>query len=305
MVEPLDLNSLVEEMGHLLQAAVAKNALVRYNLSKGIPTVEADSSQIRQVVMNLITNASDAVEETSGVVTVTTGCRECDKSYLTDTLLDDELESGQYVFLEVSDTGCGMTNEVQERIFDPFFSTKPMGRGLGMAAVLGIVRGHRGAIKIYSEPGKGTTFKVLLPASDKRTKETEKVSWSSDQWRSEATVLVIDDEESVRDIASMVLSELGIRVLLAPDGREGLDVFEKNQDQIDLVILDLTMPHMGGIEVFDRMKAISQDVKIIFSSGFSKDEATGQLSGKGLSGFIQKPYMPADLIKIVRETLEG
>ena len=165
VVEAIDLNRLVEEMGHMLEVSISKKAVLRYNLAQPLPAVEADATQIRQIIMNLVINASEAIGDKSGVIAITTGCLECDEAYLQDVWLTDPIPTGLYVFLEVADTGCGMDEETLAKIFDPFFTTKFTGRGLGMAAVLGIVRGHKGAIKVYSEPGKGSTFKVLLPAS--------------------------------------------------------------------------------------------------------------------------------------------
>ncbi len=305
IVEPINLNKLVEEMGHLLQAATAKNAVIRYNLEKELPSIEADSSQIRQVVMNLITNASDAVEGTSGVVTITSGSRECDRKFLAETLFGQDLAEGAYVFLEVSDTGHGMDKEVLDKIFDPFFTTKPMGRGLGMAAVLGIVKGHSGTIMLSSKPGSGTTFKIFFPASDKPYAEKTGMPADLEGWRGDGTILVVDDEESVLDIAESILTDLGFTVLTAPDGREGLKMFKEKVDEIDLVILDMTMPHMGGVETFREMSRAKKDVKVILSSGFSEEDATAEFNDKGLMGFIQKPYLPAALINIVREALDG
>ena len=305
VVVPVDLNKLIEEMGHLLQAAVAKSAVIRYCFADGLPAIEVDSSQIRQIVMNLITNASDAVADTSGVVTITTGTMECDSDYLSETFLDENLTEGTYVFMEISDTGHGMDKETQAKIFDPFFTTKPTGRGLGMAAVLGIVRGHNGAIKLYSEPGKGTTFKVLFPMSDKQYTEKTLLPTALIDWKASGTILVVDDEETVLDLAETILSDFGFTVLTAPDGREGLKVFRENPDRIDLVILDMTMPHMGGVETFREMRRAKKDVKVILSSGFSEEDATTQFNGKGLMGFIQKPYLPVALIDKVKEALEG
>jgi PAS domain S-box-containing protein len=166
VIEPLDLRGVVEQMTHLLEVSVSKNAVLRYEYGRGVPHVDADATQVRQVIMNLVTNASDAIGERSGVVSVATGAMECDRAYLSETYLDDDLEEGVYAYIEVSDSGSGIEPDSVDKIFDPFYSTKFTGRGLGLAAVLGIVRGHRGAIKVYSEPGEGSTFKALFPARE-------------------------------------------------------------------------------------------------------------------------------------------
>ncbi|HIJ81871.1 MAG TPA: PAS domain S-box protein [Desulfuromonadales bacterium] len=164
-VERIDLNRLLDEMTNMLEVSISKKALLRFNLHKHLPPVDADASQMRQIVMNLAINASEAIGDASGVIAITTGCMNCDHTYLKDVLLEENLTDGLYVYLEISDTGCGIDRETLPKVFDPFFSTKFVGRGLGLAAVMGIVRAYKGAIKVYSEPGKGCTFKILLPAS--------------------------------------------------------------------------------------------------------------------------------------------
>ena len=288
VIEQIDLNILLEEMLHMLEVSISKKALIRLNLARNLPTVEVDATQIRQVVMNLVINASEAIGDRSGVIAITTGCMDCDKSYLKDVWLVENIEEGFYLYLEVTDTGCGMDKETMEKIFEPFYTTKFTGRGLGMAAVLGIIRGHRGAIKIYSEPGKGTTFKILLPASSKPS-EIFNYACTGDHWQGEGTVLLVDDEETVRSIGKEMLQEFGFEVITANDGREALDVF-KNNLAINLVILDLTMPHMDGEQCFRELKTIRADIRVIMSSGYNEHEVTQKFVGKGLAGFIQKPY---------------
>jgi PAS domain S-box-containing protein len=298
MVESLDMNRLLEEMLHMLEVSISKKAVLRLNLHRPLPLVDADASQVRQILMNLVINASEAIGDRSGVITVTTGCMECDSAYLKDVWLAENLSDGLYVYLEISDNGCGMDSETLGCIFDPFFTTKFTGRGLGMAAVLGIVRGHRGAIKVYSEPGHGTSFKILLPASGKPvgsfTEETE-----NEEWRGSGTVLLVDDEENVRSIGKEMLEELGFTVITANDGRFALDVFAATPG-IHFVILDLTMPHMDGEQCFRELRRIDPDVCVLMSSGYNEQEVTQKFSGKGLAGFIQKPYKMSELRKAIR-----
>ncbi len=306
VVERLDLNRLVEETAGLLKTVISKRVVLRFDLAPDLPPVEADATQIRQVVMNLITNASEAIEDRNGMVTVATGVLEADRAYLSGTYLDESLPEGRYVYLEVSDTGCGMDEETRSRIFDPFFTTKFTGRGLGLAAVLGIVRGHGGAIKVYSEAGKGTSVKVLLPEAEGRAPEGRPEPGASREgWRGQGLILVVDDDAPVRQVAAMMLEDAGFRVLQAADGREGVELLRSYADEIAAVLLDLTMPRMSGEEAFREMRRIRPDVPVILSSGYNEQDATNRFSGKGIAGFIQKPYRSAALLAELRKVLEG
>ena len=304
VVEPLSLSRVVEEMSHLLGAVISKGVVLKFDFSEDLPPIEGDAAQIRQVVMNLILNGSDAIGDTSGVVTVSTGVVQADRAYLSATYLDWDLPEGYYVYVEISDTGHGMDAQTQRKIFDPFFSTKFSGRGLGLAAVLGIVRGHHGAVKVYSEVGKGTTIKVLLPAAEEPEPVRMVRPRDADDWRGHGLVLVVDDEEMIRDTARMILEAVGFEVLLAADGREAVEVFRERGHEIRVVLLDMTMPHMGGEEAFSELRRIRDDVRVILSSGYNEQEATNRFAGKGLAGFIQKPYPPMKLAEILRAILD-
>jgi CheY-like chemotaxis protein len=223
---------------------------------------------------------------------------DCDRNYLKDVWLDENITEGLYVYLEIADTGCGMDKETMAKLFDPFFTTKFTGRGLGMAAVLGIVRGHKGAIKVYSEPKRGTTFKILLPASS-RPVEIFNGEADADDWKGEGRVLLVDDEETVRGVGSEMLMELGFTTITANDGREAVEIF-KNTPDISFVILDLTMPHMDGEQCFRELGKLNPDVKVIMSSGYNEQEVTQKFAGKGLAGFIQKPYK----LSVLKEALK-
>ncbi|MFW5738786.1 MAG: PAS domain S-box protein [Myxococcota bacterium] len=303
VVQPLDLSKLVEEMIHLLETVISKKATLRLDFARDLPAIEADATQIRQVVMNLITNASDALGDDGGMIVVRTGSMAADEAYLRTTYLDEALEAGRYVFMEVSDTGHGMDADTVQRVFDPFFSTKFTGRGLGLAAVIGIVRGHRGAIKVYSEPGRGTCFKVLFPAVPAPTPSSAPEAEGGAQWESSGTVLVVDDEETVRSVARVVLERHGFEVVTANDGAEALDVFDARAGGVELIILDMTMPRMGGEETFREVRKRDSAVRVLLSSGFNEQEAIHRFAGRGLAGFIQKPYTPAELIERVRAIL--
>jgi PAS domain S-box-containing protein len=304
VVESLNMTALVEEMTHMLEVSISKKALLRFNFSPDLPAVDADATQLRQVIMNLVINASEAIGDTSGVIAISTGAMECDSAYLADTWINDRLPEGLYVYLEVADTGCGIEREAIPKIFDPFFTTKFTGRGLGMAAVLGIVRGHKGAIKVYSEPGKGTTFRLLLPVSP-GTAHQHAGPTDDDAWRGSGTVLLVDDEETIRALGKDMLKELGFTAVTASDGREALDVFDRNRDGIVCVILDLTMPRLDGEQTFRELRRIKPDVRVIMSSGYNEQEVTQKFAGKGLAGFIQKPYKLMEVSRKLREVLEG
>ena len=298
VLEPVDLNRLVREMTAMVEVSLCKKALLRFYLADQLPCIVADPTQIRQIVMNLAINASEAIGDQSGVITIATGSRDCDRGYLSQSWLSEELPEGHYVFLEVADTGCGMSKETVERIFEPFFTTKFTGRGLGMAAILGIVRGHKGAIKVYTEPGKGSSFKILLPATE-RPVESDNAGSTVDGWRGKGTVLLVDDEETVREVACEMLKALGFEVISAVDGREAVELYRVKGDRIDLVLMDLNMPNLNGEEAFHALRHMDPQVRVILSSGFSEQEVTRKFLGKGLAGFIQKPYTLATLGNVI------
>jgi two-component system cell cycle sensor histidine kinase/response regulator CckA len=290
-------------MAHLLEASISKKVALRYDLAEVPMPIEGDPTQLRQVVMNLIINASDALDDESGVVTVSTGVMQATRDYLADAYLNVELPAGLYAYVEVIDTGCGMDEETLSKIFDPFFTTKFPGRGLGLAAVLGIVRGHRGALKVQSAPGRGSSFRVLFPCTDQPAVPAEAEEALREPSRGAGTVLVVDDEESVRAVARLMLERGGFSVLTAADGRAAVEVFREHRDRIALVLLDLTMPHLSGEEVLRELRHIRADVRVILSSGYNEQEVAQHQTEEGLVEFIQKPYSPAALIEKVRAAL--
>jgi len=301
-VTPISLSSLVEKMAKLLEVSIQKGVTLRYNLDDRIPLIDADLAQMQQVIMNLITNANEALEGNKGVITIATGVMDVDQGYLASAYAENNLKVGQYVFVEVSDTGCGMSTEQQARMFEPFYTTKVMGRGLGMSAMLGIVRGHDGAIKIYSELGKGTAIKVFFPVSDaleanEKVVETERTNLSG------VTVLVVDDEPMLRDVAVSLLEFSGVHVITAENGKDGIEKYFDHKNEIDIVLLDMMMPVMNGEETFQKLRAIDPEVKVLLCSGYNEQDATQQFTGKGLAGFIQKPYRSDALITAISDVL--
>jgi two-component system cell cycle sensor histidine kinase/response regulator CckA len=285
-----NLNQLIEETTHLVQVSISKKVVLRFHLYQGLPLIVADATQIRQVLMNLVMNASDAIGERSGVVSIATGVVRADRAYLDKTFLAPEIDEGDYVYLEVSDSGRGMTPETQARIFEPFFSTKAPGRGLGLAAVLGIVRGHKGALKVYSEPGKGSSFKFLLPIAREFAAFDAGTERATRPLPGSGTVLVVDDEETLRAVASQMVEALGLRVLIASDGREAVQIYARHAADIVGVLMDLTMPHMDGEEAFRELRRVNPNVRVLLMSGYNEQDAIARFVGKGLAGFIQKPF---------------
>lgn len=304
VLENIELGELITEMVHMLEVSISKSVLLRLNLAAGLPPVEVDATQIRQVLMNLVINASEAIGEKSGVISISTGAMQCDVGYLSSTWLDENLAEGLYIYIEVADTGCGMERELINKIFDPFFTTKFTGRGLGMAAVLGIVRGHRGAIKIYSEPGRGTTFKMLLPAASGHADRPSMEPGDEQLWHGKGTILLVDDEETIRALGQEMLIMLGFDVLTAANGRHALEIHRDRQNEINGVLLDLTMPHMDGEETFRELRRLNPDVRVVISSGYNEQEVIQRFLGKGLAGFIQKPYKLSTLSGALKEALE-
>jgi len=301
-IERVDLSELVEEMAHLLSSAVSKKAILNLHTEKRLPPILGDPSQLRQVVMNLIINASEAIGERSGVITVLTGATRCDEEYLRKTELADDLAPGYYVHLEVSDTGCGIAPEARARIFEPFFTTKFTGRGLGLSAVLGIVRAHKGALKVYTEQGKGTTFKILFPAmKDEEGTPRQDGGPGNAAWRGKGTILLVDDEESLCALGARMLEHLGFEVLTAADGREAVGIYREKGNAIDLVLMDLTMPHMDGAEALGEMRRLNPAIRVVMTSGYSREDLAARFSAKGIDGVLQKPYTLAGL----RELLSG
>jgi PAS domain S-box-containing protein len=305
-IEPLSVSRLVEEMGQLLEGTVSGKAALIYDLSDDLPAVEADIAQLSQVVMNLITNATEAVREGAGRITLRTGAVEAEKVDRSSVIGDCEPVAGNYVFFEVIDDGCGMDAETQSKIFDPFFTTKFTGRGLGLAAVIGIVRSHGGLIEIDSEVGRGTRFRVLFPAAQKIAAATRpRTAPPVEEWRASGTVLVVDDDEGVRDLLDVTLRRAGFTVLLASDGREGVDLFRLHADEICVVVLDRTMPDIGGEDAFDEIRRIRPDVRIMLISGYSEERAAWHFIDKGLDAFMHKPFEPSVLLEKIRRIVDS
>ncbi len=305
----IQLNDLIRDHRARFDRSVQDQAKLEVHLKKGLPAMEGDPSQIKQAIANLLANASDSLEGAEGLIMLRTSVVNAKKSYFEGASLEPELGEGRYVFFEVSDTGKGMDDDTRARMFEPFFSTKSSGRGMGLAAVLGIVRAHDGAIKVFSQPGRGTTVEVLFPAREDLQLGMGKSSGGLQAWEAFGTALVVDDEQLVREVAAKVLQRQGFEVLTANNGREALDIYEQRRGDIRLVLLDLTMPEMDGETFMREMARFEPEVpelraQIILMSGYRERSATQGLSTERLAGFLHKPFRPNELLHKVREVLE-
>ncbi len=309
IVTDVDLSALVLEMSDLLGTVVSKRARLHRDLSLNLPTVEADPAQLGQVVMNLITNASDSLEGAPGDVYMSTRLVDVDRGFLQQTYLDEGLPEGRYVCLEVRDTGCGMDEATRSRIFDPFFTTKATGRGLGLAATLGIVRGHRGAVRIDTEPGAGTLFRVYFPCSDSPSSRN-RIATSAPPGALENTgILIADDEALSLDVTREQLARLGLRVLTAVNGQEALELLERSESRVAIALLDIGMRDANGLEVLDRVLERHPQLRVVLTSGYTTDDLRQRVAThravSQIAGFLQKPYTREALKRAVIRALES
>lgn len=297
-VTVLDVNSLVEELVDIAGAAIAKNVALVIQTDPAVPHIEADSGQIQQVIMNLLINAAEAIGDRPGSVTVATRLEEIDAERAATEFADQRIRAGRFAVLEVRDTGCGMSPDVLSRMFDPFFSTKFAGRGLGLSALLGIVRSHRGAITVRSHVGEGTVFRVLLPQARSEVR-TAAGATTLVPLPVGATVLVIDDEQDIRDVVAAVLESRGAHVLTAEDGKRGIELFKQYRTTVDVVLLDLNMPGMSGEAVCRVLREIDPEVRVLLSTGYSEQEAASYFANVPLAGVVHKPYTATALVEQV------
>lgn len=308
----LNLSELVAENAALIHATISKAVTLKLNLDYELAPVMADTGQLQQVVMNLIINASEAISGNDGQITLTTAVRRFDQASLNRSRLEEKLVEGEYVCLEVADNGCGMDQKTLQKLFDPFFTTKFTGRGLGMSAVLGIMRAHQGALLVDSAPGGGTTIRVLLPGV-KRSQDASSAGYSAanvdsfavDPGRCLGTVLVVDDEAMVRRLSVAMFKRFGFEVLSAESGAEALRIFREQGDRIGLVVLDQVMPGMDGATVLRELRGIRPDVRVLLVSGFSEHEVLACFKGMEPAGFLRKPYDMASLRSELSRVMDG
>jgi CheY-like chemotaxis protein len=295
----LNLNELIKEQ-NLMFSRTNKDIIFKNEAKPDLWSVEADRGQIEQVLMNLYLNALQAMPG-SGTLTTRTGNVTIDQEQYSPY----HVKAGNYIKITIADSGVGMDEDIQQRIFDPFFTTKEMGRGtgLGLASVYGIVKNHEGFINVFSKKGQGTKFEIYLPASGKAVPTLKKANEKFVE--GQETVLLVDDEEMIIDVGARMLKKLGYQVFTASNGKEAIDIFKKHQEKIDLIVLDMIMPQMGGGETYDRIKKIKHDVKVLLSSGFSINGQASKILNRGCNGFIQKPFNLQNLSQNIRAILEG
>jgi len=302
---PLSLTSLVRDTASLLEVTVGKRARLELHAADGLPAVMGDITQLRQVVMNLVINASDAIEGRAGaVISLTTFQRDLPAEFFHQAVQSPVMPAGNYVGLEVSDNGCGMSPEVMHRIFEPFFTTKFSGRGLGLAAVLGIIQSHQGALFVESTAGQGTTFRIFLPASATHARASNPpFDPAALQVALRGTVLLVDDEDAVRQVTAQALSSLGLTALVAPDGHAALRIYEERAGEIDLVLLDLTMPGLTGEETLRRLRELNPAVRVVIMSGYSESETMQRCGSQAITGYLPKPFELAELLERLKPHL--
>ncbi|MBD3867511.1 MAG: response regulator [Acidobacteria bacterium] len=305
VIRAFDLSAMVQEMTSLLESSISKKAKMELILTPNLPRLEGDVTQTRQVILNLITNASEAIGDETGTITIRTSFERTSPEGGSEPFLSASPTAGPYISLQVTDTGCGMSDETRRRIFEPFFTTKFTGRGMGMAAVLGIVRGHGGRIFVNSTEGEGSTFTVLFPCHD--TSAAGEEDWTDGAGRPrdvhEASILVVDDEEVVRTVSRRILEKGGFTVHEAADGRAAIELLMADRPKVDAVLLDMTMPELDGRETLMEIEKICPGLPVILTSGYSELHASNRVSGLSYAGFIHKPYSADELLLLVRTLL--
>lgn len=305
-VQTLCLDQLTSDLLPLIEASISKQVRLNLDFAKPSVPVCVDPTQIRQIIMNLVINASDAIGKTTGDILIKTGRQTVDSRYLLGCVLSPDLPGGDYAFLEVSDTGCGMDAETLAKIFDPFFTTKFTGRGLGLAAVLGIIRGHQGALHVSSRSGFGSIFRLLLPCAGLPLEGMQSNAPFAQPAKpaaagpAPARILLVDDDEQVRLVGEQILRSLGHQPTLAADGETAVRRYKNAPDDYDLVLLDLTMPGMDGAEVLRRLHEITPNLPVLLMSGYSEQDATGSFSAHPNVSFLQKPFT----MQVLRERIE-
>jgi two-component system, cell cycle sensor histidine kinase and response regulator CckA len=305
IIEPVDLTASVRETMKLINSSIPGNVALHFELDPKLAPVEADAGQIQQVIMNLVLNAVEAIGDTSGVVWVRAQSRAVDQRYIHEELAEAPIEPGAYVILEVRDSGCGMDDAVRSRIFDPFFTTKFTGRGLGLAAVSGIVRGHKGIIHVTSSPNNGSSFTVYFPAASGTPRQLPETQPAVDPLGGSGTVLVVDDEEVVLQTAKLALERYGYTVLTASSGRTAIETLKRERDRVSVVLLDSAMPEMSGRDTLRELLKIQPDLEVLVSSGYAEAETMRLFAGWRVLGFVQKPYTPSRLARQVKAALGG
>ena len=304
IVENANISSIIKEMTNLLKVSISKNAKLHTNLMENLPAVKCDVTQIRQVIMNLIANASDALCGEPGEITIETGCLTLDEARIAEADFNTSIKPGRYVFTRVGDTGVGMNEETRLHIFDPFFTTKHSGHGLGLAAVLGIIRNHHGTIDITSSPDKGSTFTFYIPALDHTASKRDNSNKVADNWHGDGTVLVADDDETVRKVAGIMLQTIGFRVVEVSNGSDAVAIISADPDRFSAVLLDMTMPDTDGLEAYHAIRKLKPQLPIVLTSGYNKSSEVAKLKDNCPPAFLKKPYRIEQLSAVFRSMLQ-
>ncbi len=307
VITATDLSELVRGIRPRLAATLPSQITLEMELQEGLPAFEADATLVQEAISKLIVNAAEAIDRDAGTITLRTGSRRCDLAdleRLDEGVRVEAAQPGRYVFVEVVDTGGGMDSATRERLFEPFFSTKFPGRGLGMSAVLGVVRSHRGAIDVRSEVGRGTVARLLFPADVGKTQQPAKPTDESRPSRGAGPILLVDDEEAILRTGKRLLDRIGFDVLCAPDGSTGLELFRENAGDLAAVMVDLTMPNMDGEAVVRAIRDTDERVPVFVCSGYGLEETSERFAGLHVNAFIQKPYTTATLLMHLRPLLE-
>ena len=314
VIEPVRLDEVVQETAELLKTTCGSHAELKIRPSHESPVIDADKSQLTQIIRNLIINARESLDQTEGGrVTISTGVEICDTACLKATLsdawlgYDEPLKEGRYAFLEVKDEGCGMDPETRRRMFEPFFSTKFQGRGLGLSSVLGIIRGHQGFVRMNTQAGRGTVIRVLLPMPEHpehpehmdKPSSAELPPAATEVLPGEGLILVVDDEPSVRRLIRMMLEKIGYKVITAADGNEAVRLYHAHSDALALIVLDLTMPGMGGVDTFQALQRAGCEIPVVLASGYSEAQLRTQHGEKGFAGFLHKPFQKQTLSEML------
>jgi signal transduction histidine kinase/ActR/RegA family two-component response regulator len=303
----VNMGTLVNEMVKMLKSTINLNAVIKLDLPPELPLIKGDASQLRQIVMNLIINASEAIGEEQGEIYVSLEKTQVIEGQSEKDHLGQDIPPGWYVCMEISDNGCGMDDDTKQRIFEPFYTTKFTGRGLGLSAVLGIITAHDGVLQLISQPGQGTTFKVYLPTQTGnfvRDESHPEVS-SSEPWQGSGTILLVEDEAQIILIANNMLTMLGFTVIEASNGKEALELYQKNAADISLVVTDMGMPVMDGFELFHELKKLNPELPIIISSGFVNTVVTSRIAREDIAGLVSKPYSFAQLREVLKSVVEN
>jgi CheY-like chemotaxis protein len=306
----IDINKIIMDVQIILDANIPKNVRAEYNLATGLPDIESDPAQITQIITNLMINAYESIGDKPGTVTLSTGAAYFNRHELASIWIKEHPKAGEYVYVEIKDTGSGMDKGTLEKLFDPFFTTKFIGRGLGLSAVHGIIRAHNGTIKIESEPGKGTTVRVFLPVSktSKNTAEVEAPVLKKKKTR--GSILIVDDDELVLNVGTNMILESGFEVIIAVDGIQALEIFAEDRKstqgkRISCIVLDLAMPRMDGAETLREIRKIDPETPVLIISGYSEEVARGKLEGMEFPPFLQKPFLMAAFVNLINNVMQG